>query len=130
MQMQEENKISYDIRGCAFKVHKTLGPGLFESVYEMALSFELRQLGYDVKNQNLIPVVYENIVMDKGFRSDILVNDLVIVEVKSVENLTNLYFKQLLNYIKLSNIKLGLLINFNTTFLKEKESIVRMINEY
>jgi len=128
--MQEENKISYDIRGCAFKVHKTLGPGLFESVYEMALSFELRQLGYDVKNQNLIPVVYENIVMDKGFRSDILVNDLVIVEVKSVENLTTLYYKQLLNYIKLSNIKLGLLINFNTTFLKEKESIVRMINEY
>lgn len=128
--MQEENKISYDIRGCAFKVHKILGPGLFESVYEMALSFELRQLGYDVKNQNLIPVVYENIVMDKGFRADILVNDLVIIEVKSVENLTNLYYKQLLNYIKLSNIKLGLLINFNTTFLKEKESIVRMINEY
>lgn len=128
--MQEENKISYDIRGCAFKVHKTLGPGLFESVYEMALSFELRQLGYDVKNQNLIPVVYENIVMDKGFRADIFVNDLVIIEVKSVENLTNLYYKQLLNYIKLSNIKLGLLINFNTTFLKEKESIVRMINEY
>ena len=128
--MQEENKISYDIRGCAFKVHKTLGPGLFESVYEMALSFELRQLGYDVKNQYLIPVVYENIVMDKGFRADILVNDLVIIEVKSVENLTNLYYKQLLNYIKLSNIKLGLLINFNTTFLKEKESIVRMINEY
>jgi len=128
--MQEENKISYDIRGCAFKVHKTLGPGLFESVYEMALSFELRQLGYDVKNQSLIPVVYENIVMDKGFRCDILVNDLVIVEVKSVENLTNLYYKQLLNYIKLANIKLGLLINFNTTYLKEKESIVRMINEY
>lgn len=128
--MQEENKISYDIRGCAFKVHKTLGPGLFESVYEMALSFELRQLGYDVKNQSLIPVVYENIVMDKGFRCDILVNDLVIVEVKSVENLTNLYYKQLLNYIKLANIKLGLLINFNTTYLKGKESIVRMINEY
>lgn len=127
--MQEENKISYDIRGCAFKVHKTLGPGLFESVYELALSFELRQLGYDVKNQILISVVYENLVMDKGFRADILVNDLVIIEVKSVENLTNLYYKQLLNYIKLSNIKLGLLINFNTTFLKEKESIVRMIND-
>ena len=111
-------------------MHKALSPGLFESVYEMALSFELRQLGYDVKNQNLIPVVYENIVMDKGFRCDILVNDLVIIEVKSVENLTKLYYKQLLNYIKLSNIKLGLLINFNTTYLKEKESIVRMINEY
>ncbi len=129
MRMQEENKISYDIRVCAFKVHKALGPGLFESVYEMALSFELRQLGYDVKNQNLIPVVYEDIVMDKGFRADIMVNDLVIIEVKSVENLTNLYYKQLLNYIKLSDIKLGLLINFNTTFLKEKESIVRMIND-
>ncbi len=128
--MQEENKISYDIRGCAFKVHNTLGPGLFESVYEMALSFELRQLGYDVKNQNLIPVVYGNIIMDKGFRSDIFVNDLVIVKVKSAENLINLYYKQLLNYIKLSNIKQGLLINFITTYLKDKESIVRMINEY
>ena len=128
--MQEENKISYDIRGCAFKVHSTLGPGLYESVYEVALSFELRKLGYDVKNQNLIPVVYENIVIDKGFRSDIIVNDIVIVEVKSIENLTKLYYKQLLNYIRLSNIKLGLLINFNTTFLKDKESIVRMINEY
>lgn len=128
--MQEENKISYDIRGCAFKVHKELGPGLFESVYELALSYELRLLGYDVKNQITIPVTYAEIKLDKGFKSDILVNDLVIVEVKSVENLKSLYYKQLLNYIRLSKLKLGLLINFNTSFLKDKESIVRMINEF
>lgn len=127
--MQEENKISYDIRGCAYKVHKTLGPGLFESVYEMALTYELRKSGYEVKNQVTIPVIYDEIKLDKGFRYDILVNDLVMVEVKSVEDLKNLYYKQLLNYIRLSNIKLGLLINFNTTFLKDKESIVRIINE-
>jgi len=128
--MLEENRISYDIRGCAFKVHKELGPGLFESVYEMALSYELRQLGYDVKNQVMIPVVYASIKMDKGFKSDILVNEKVIIEVKSVEDLKNLYYKQLLNYIRLSKLKLGLLINFNTSFLKDKESIVRMINEF
>ena len=128
--MQEENRISYDIRGCAFKVHKELGPGLFESVYELALSYELRQLGYDVKNQVMIPVVYASIKMDKGFKSDILVNDKVIIEVKSVEDLKNLYYKQLLNYIRLSKLKLGLLINFNTSFLKDKESIVRMISEF
>lgn len=127
--MQEENKISYDIRGCAYKVHKTLGPGLFESVYEMALTYELRKSGYEVKNQVTIPVIYDEKKLDKGFRYDILVNDLVMVEVKSVEDLKNLYYKQLLNYIRLSNIKLGLLINFNTTFLKDKESIVRIINE-
>ena len=128
--MQEENRISYDIRGCAFKVHKELGPGLFESVYELALSYELRQLGYNVKKQVMIPVVYASIKMDKGFKSDILVNDKVIIEVKSVEDLKNLYYKQLLNYIRLSKVKLGLLINFNTSFLKDKESIVRMINEF
>ena len=78
----------------------------------------------------MIPVVYASIKMDKGFKSDILVNDKVIIEVKSVEDLKNLYYKQLLNYIRLSKVKLGLLVNFNTSFLKDKESIVRMINEF
>ena len=78
----------------------------------------------------MIPVVYASIKMDKGFKSDILVNDKVIIEVKSVEDLKNLYYKQLLNYIRLSKLKLGLLINFNTSFLKDKESIVRMISEF
>ncbi len=123
-----ENKISFDIRGCAFKIHNALGPGLLESVYEAALSYELIQLGYQVKNQIGIPMLYENIRMDVGFRLDILVNDLVIIEIKSVEKMTDLYFKQLLTYLKLSNRKLGLLINFNSVLLEDKESIFRIAN--
>lgn len=122
----EENDISYNIRGAAFKVHTELGPGLLESVYETALSYELKQKGYDVKNQIGVPVVYSNIKMDVGFRLDILVNDLVIIEVKSVETLADIHHKQLLTYLKLSNRKLGLLINFNSSSLKD--SIVRIVN--
>ncbi|MEO6693973.1 MAG: GxxExxY protein [Ignavibacteria bacterium] len=124
----DENKISYDIRGCAFKILNTLGPGLLESVYEVALSYELLQLGYRVKNQIGIPMIYCHIQLDIGFRLDILVNDLVIIEVKSVEKLTDIHYKQLLTYLKLSNKKLGLLINFNSVILKDKESIVRIVN--
>ncbi|HRG00791.1 MAG: GxxExxY protein [Bacteroidia bacterium] len=121
-----ENDISYDIRGAAFKVHTELGPGLLESVYETALTYELKQKGYEVKNQIGVPMIYADIKMDVGFRLDILVNDLVIVEVKSVESLTDVHHKQLLTYLKLSNKKLGLLINFNSSSLKE--SIVRIAN--
>lgn len=123
-----ENKISFDIRGCAFKIHNALGPGLLESVYEAALSYELNQLGYQVKNQIGIPMEYENIRMDVGFRLDILVNDLVIVEVKSVDKIIDIHFKQLLTYLKLSTKKLGLIINFNSVVLKDKESIIRIAN--
>jgi len=122
----KENDISYDIRGAAFKVHTALGPGLLESVYETALSYELRQKGYDVKNQVGIPLVYADIKMDIGFRLDIMVNDLVIIEVKSVESLADVHHKQLLTYLKLSNKKLGLLINFNESSLKD--SIIRIAN--
>jgi GxxExxY protein len=122
----KENDISWDIRGAAFKVHTTLGPGLLESVYETALSHELRQMGYDVKNQQGIPLIYSDIKMDIGFRLDIIVNDLVIVEVKSVEKLADVHHKQLLTYLKLSNKKLGLLINFNESSLKD--SIIRIVN--
>lgn len=121
-----ENDISYDIRGAAFKVHTTLGPGLLESVYETALTYELKQKGYDVKTQLGVPMMYADIKMDVGFRLDILVNDLVIIEVKSVETLTDVHHKQLLTYLKLSNKKLGLLINFNSGSLKD--SIVRIVN--
>lgn len=121
-----ENDISYDIRGAAFKVHTELGPGLLESVYETALTYELKQKGYEVKNQIGVPMIYADIKMDVGFRLDILVNDLVIVEVKSVESLTDVHHKQLLTYLKLSNKKLGILINFNSSSLKE--SIVRIAN--
>ena len=121
-----ENDISYDIRGAAFKVHKELGPGLFESVYETALAYELRELGYDVKTQVGIPMIYNNIKFEIGFRLDILVNELVIVEVKSIEALSNVHYKQLLTYLKLSDKKLGLLINFNADSLKD--SIKRVVN--
>jgi GxxExxY protein len=121
-----ENDISYAIRGAAFKVHTELGPGLLESVYESALAFELRQEGFDVLTQLGIPVVYKDVEMDQGFRMDLLVNRKVIVEVKSVDTLLDVHHKQLLTYLKLSNIKLGLLINFNVTSLKN--SIIRIVN--
>lgn len=121
-----ENDISFAIRGTAFKVHTALGPGLLESVYEAALCYELRNEGFDVKTQIGVPMVYANIKMDVGFRLDVLVNDLVIVEIKSVESLLDVHHKQLLTYLKLSNKKLGLLINFNSTPLKD--NIVRIVN--
>ena len=120
-----ENDISYDVRGAAFKVHTELGPGLLESVYETAISYELKQKGYDVKNQVGVPMVYADIQMGVGFRLDILVNNLVIVEIKSVDALSDIHHKQLLTYLKLSNKKLGLLINFNSSL---KDSIVRIVN--
>lgn len=123
-----ENKISYDVRKCAFKVHKELGPGLLESVYEKALSYELKLLGYDVKNQYPVPVFYKGKMIENAFRIDILVDDLVVLEIKSVEKLMGVNFKQLLTFLKLSDKKLGLLINFNTKFLTNKESIIRVVN--
>lgn len=122
----QENNISYDIRGAAFKVHNELGPGLLESVYETALSYELQQMGYNVKNQVGIPMKYKDINFDVGFRLDILINDLVIIEIKSIEALADIHHKQLLTYLKLTDKKLGLLINFNSVSLKD--SIVRIVN--
>jgi GxxExxY protein len=122
-----ENELSYKIWGAAFKVHSELGPGLLESVYEMALTYELKQLGLEVKNQIGIPMVYANIKFDVGFRLDILVNDLIIIEIKSVDMLSDIHHKQLLTYLKLSDKKLGLLINFNAISLKD--SIVRIVNK-
>ncbi|MEX2478151.1 MAG: GxxExxY protein [Gracilimonas sp.] len=121
-----ENDISYAIRGAAFKVHTTLGPGLLESVYETALAYELRNEGLDVLTQLGVPVIYEGIEMEQGFRMDLLVHHKVIVEIKSVETLLPVHHKQLLTYLKLSDKKLGLLINFNVNSLRE--SIVRIVN--
>jgi GxxExxY protein len=121
-----ENDISYAIRGAAFKVHTTLGPGLLESVYVTALAYELTKDGYIVKTQIGVPMMYADIKLDVGFRLDIIVIVLVIVEVKSVETLMDVHHKQLLTYLKLSNKKLGLLINFNSSSLKD--SITRIVN--
>ena len=103
----------------AYKVHTTLGPGLLESVYEVALTYELRLIGLRVRTQVPLPMIYANQRMEVGFRLDLLIEEKVIVEIKSVDTLLDVHFKQLLTYLKLSNLKLGLLINFNVVTLKE-----------
>jgi GxxExxY protein len=122
------NKISYDIIGAAMKIHTDLGPGLLESVYELPLAHLLRKTGYDVKTQIGIPFVYQEFKFDAGFRMDMLVNDAVVVEIKSVETLLDVHHKQLLTYLKLGDKRLGLLINFNCVSLKD--SIVRIVNKF
>ncbi|RPH34215.1 MAG: GxxExxY protein [Bacteroidales bacterium] len=122
----KENELSYQIIGAAMKVHSELGPGLLESVYEKALSYELEKLGFRVITQQGIPMIYKDIQFDCGFRLDILVNDIVIIEIKSVDTLLDVHHKQLLTYLKLTGIKLGLLINFNVSHLKD--GITRIVN--
>lgn len=114
-----ENEISYNIIGVALELHKSLGPGLLESTYENALAYDLRAEGLDVKQQHSMPFLYKEIKMEVGYRIDLLVEDKVIIEVKSVENLAPVHYSQVLTYLKLSNCKLGLLINFNSKLLKE-----------
>ncbi len=122
-----ENEISYLIRGAAFKVHTSLGPGLLESVYERALAYELSKQGLEIKTQIGIPMVYSGLKFEVGFRLDILVNDKIIIEVKSVDSLMDIHHKQLLTYLKLMNKKLGILINFNSSTL-DRSSMVRVVN--
>ena len=121
-----ENDLYYLIRGAAFKVPSALGPGLLESVYEVALSHELAKRCMEVRNQVGIPFVYDEINFNIGFRLDIIVNDKVIIEIKSVEDLKDVHHKQLLTYLKLINKKLGLFINFNG--LSVKYGIIRIVN--
>ncbi len=123
-----ENDLSFHIRGAAFRVHNELGPGLLESVYEAALSYELQEEGFLVQNQLPISMTYRSLDLKVGFRLDLLVNEKVIVEIKSVEALIDVHHKQLLTYLRLSKKKLGLLINFNCSKLIDKESIVRIVN--
>jgi GxxExxY protein len=121
-----ENEISYIIRGCIFKVYNAVGPGLLESAYCMALAYELRKAGLEVKEQVGLPFIYEEIKLDIGYRIDLLVNGKVIIEVKSVESLTDVYYKQVVTYLQLSGCKLGLLVNFNSS--KIDENIKRIVN--
>lgn len=123
----KENDISFKIRGAIFKVYNTLGPGLLESVYEIALAHVLTEMELDVKRQIELPVIFEGIKLDGGFRIDLLINDLVIVEIKSVEDLKPVHHKQLNTYLKLSNLKLGILVNFNTVNILD--SIFREVNK-
>lgn len=121
-----ENEIAHKIIGIAIELHKKVGPGLLESVYESALAFDLEQNGFDVKRQVPIPFIYKEVKQDIGFRLDLLVNNKVLIEIKSLENLAPVHFAQTLTYLRLSNIKLGLLINFNVKILKD--GIHRKVN--
>ena len=109
-----------------FKIHTTLGPGLLESVYEEILCYELQQRKLSFVRQKGIAVVYENVKMDLGFRADIIVENKVIIEIKSVENIAQVHPKQLLTYLRLTNLKLGLLVNFNEALIKN--GIQRIVN--
>ncbi len=122
------NEITYKTRGAIFTVFNELGPGLLESVYEAALTYELTTLGLKVRNQVPVPVMYKEVKLDIGFRLDLIVEEQVIIEVKSVELMHNVHKKQLLTYLRLSNKKLGILVNFNSDKLVDKESIFRIIN--
>ena len=121
-----ENDISYKIIGAAIELHKTVGPGLLESAYENALAFDLREMGFDVRQQVPMPFIYKEVKQDIGYRIDLLVNNSVIVEVKSIELLAPVHYAQTLTYLKLSGLKLVLLINFNCKVLKE--GIHRIVN--
>jgi len=128
MDLQALNELSYKIRGAIFKVHSSLGPGLLESVYVAALSYELSALNLSAQTQLGVPVNYNGTLLELGFRMDLLIQNEIIVEVKSVEALHDVHKKQLLTYLRLADKRLGLLVNFNVSSLKDKESIIRMIN--
>ncbi len=121
-----ENEISEKIIGCAIEVHKALGPGLLESAYEECLFYEIKQIGLRVEKQKPLPLIYKEVKLDVGYRLDLLVENKVIVEIKSVEGLNDIHTAQVLTYLKISGCKLGLLMNFNV--LKIKDGIKRLVN--
>ena len=122
----DENQLSNLIIGCAIEVHKILGPGLLESAYENCLAYELSQKGVAVLQQVPMPIVYKDVRLDHGYRMDLLVSGKVVVEVKSVEFISDVHEAQLLTYLKLGDYRLGLIFNFNTNTLKS--GIKRLVN--
>lgn len=121
-----ENEIAKVIVDVAYNIHVELGPGLLESVYETVMAYELGKRGLQFTRQQAIPIVYKNIRLEEGFRADLIVEKKVIVELKSIENITPVHKKQILTYLRLTNKKLGLLINFNTELIKD--GITRIVN--
>ncbi len=121
-----ENELSKIVVDCAYKIHTKLGPGLLESAYEECLLYELTKAGLKVQKQKPMPLVYEDVKLDCGYRLDLLVEGKVIVEIKSVEGLNDVHLAQILTYLKLSGCKLGLLINFNVALIKN--GIRRVVN--
>ena len=121
-----ENEISKVVVNTCYEIHTKLGAGLFESVYEEILFYELQKIGLKIERQKAIPVIWDDIKMELGFRADIIVENKVILELKSVENIAIVHQKQLQTYLRLTGIKLGLLINFNVPLIKE--GIQRIVN--
>lgn len=126
MEQKTENELSFIIRGAIFKVYNELGPGLLESVYETVLMYELEKQGLSVKRQVALPIFYDDIELEIGYRLDLLVNNKVIIEIKSVETLAKVHHKQVLTYLKLTEIKLGILVNFNVDDITK--GIFRKVN--
>ncbi len=121
-----ENEISKLVVDLCFKIHKQYGPGLFESVYEEIFCYELGKTGLNFKRQYPVPLIHEEIKMEIGFRADVIVEEKVIVELKSIEALADVHYKQVQTYLKLSGCKLGLLVNFNVPLIKD--GIHRIVN--
>jgi GxxExxY protein len=121
-----ENQIAAAVVDAAFKIHTTLGPGLLESIYEATLEYELRNRGLSVLRQIGLPVYYEGLKLEIGYRVDLIVGDKVIIEIKSIEALAPIHKRQLLTYLRLANMRLGLLINFNVERIKD--GIQRVVN--
>ncbi|MFH6986758.1 GxxExxY protein [Flavobacterium collinsii] len=122
-----ENELSRIVFDCALKVHQTLGPGLLESAYEECLVYELKKTGLEIEKQKPLSLIYEKVKLDIGYRLDIIIENKVILEIKSVDALNEIHFAQLLTYLKLTNCKLGLLINFNVVLIKN--GIRRVVNK-
>lgn len=123
-----ENEITEKIIGCAIKVHRNLGPGLLESAYQECLFYELKKEGLKVEKKKPLPLIYEEVKLDCGYRMDLFVEDKIIVEIKSIEALNDIHLAQVLTYLKINNSKIGLLINFNV--LQLVKGLKRVINKY
>lgn len=121
-----ENELSNKIIGCAINVHKQLGPGLLESAYQECLMYELQQSGLKVRKEKPMPIKYKDVKLDHGYRIDLLVEEKVVIEIKTVEAFTDVHTAQVLTYLRLGNFKLGLLLNFHVSILKN--GIKRIIN--
>jgi GxxExxY protein len=121
------NDLLYNVRGAMFEVYKNLGPGLLESIYESALIHELQLRGLKVRQQVILPLFYKNIQLEPSLRIDLIVEEQIIIEIKSIEELSGVHYKQILTYLKLTGLKLGLLVNFNTDDVNQ--SIHRIVNK-
>lgn len=124
--MEIENVLANEVIGAAIKVHKQLGPGLLESAYQTCLAYELQKKGLKVESEKPLPVIYDEVHLEYGYRLDLLIENKLIIEIKSVESLNHVYLAQILTYLKLAECRLGLLLNFNTTLLKN--GIKRVVN--